>query len=152
VKAFLLSPNITAYRGNCAEQILVSAELVFNYAGWIFTYLLALQKAMKDLNVADLPPEQNVLQVNEVLSFISNQLTSFRAVIKQKAGNPITALGCSYDDVNVLTTESSPRSKLLWVRRTTRRRPRATSPTSRTRSSRTPPFRPPCSSGCAWLS
>ncbi|KAF8179171.1 hypothetical protein BJ912DRAFT_646907 [Pholiota molesta] len=63
VKAFLLSPNITAYRGNCAEQIL---------------------KAMEDLNVADLPPEKGVLQVNEVLSSISNQLTSFRAVIKQK--------------------------------------------------------------------
>lgn len=87
MKAFLLSPTITAYRGNCAEQILVSAVLLFSFVGWIFTHSLTSQKAMKDLNVADLPPEKNVVQVNEVLSFISNQLTSFRAVIKQKVGN-----------------------------------------------------------------
>ncbi|KAF9470178.1 hypothetical protein BDN70DRAFT_926528, partial [Pholiota conissans] len=62
-KAFLLSPTITSYRGNCSERVL---------------------KAMTELNVNGLPSEKNPLHISEVITCISQQLTSFRSVMKSK--------------------------------------------------------------------
>jgi hypothetical protein len=39
---------------------------------------------MRELNVTDLPPEKEQLQVTEVLSFISDRLTSARNTVKNK--------------------------------------------------------------------
>ncbi|KAF8070146.1 hypothetical protein FPV67DRAFT_1623661 [Lyophyllum atratum] len=62
-QAHLLSPTTTSYRGNGPEHIL---------------------KAMRELNVRDLPPEKEVTHVKAILAVIKTTLTSFRNVVKDK--------------------------------------------------------------------
>jgi len=63
VKAFLLSPTVSSYKGNAAEHVL---------------------KAMNDLNVGGIPAEGDVIQVKELLSVIGTTLTAYRNTIKTK--------------------------------------------------------------------
>jgi len=79
-KAFLLSPTVK-YKGNGPEHVLVSPvrNLLYPSPFWIL-----LQKAMRELNVTDLPAEKDVIQVSGLVSVIGKKLTDHRNAIKSK--------------------------------------------------------------------
>ncbi|PBK81506.1 hypothetical protein ARMGADRAFT_1039296 [Armillaria gallica] len=79
VRVFLLSPNLSCYRGNIMESAL---------------------HAMHELQVQGLPPDTELARITQVLSLICKQLTTFRTVIKEKVmvsqtpnGAPIKNIG-----------------------------------------------------------
>ncbi|KAF8874152.1 hypothetical protein CPB84DRAFT_1853725 [Gymnopilus junonius] len=63
VKAFLLSPKVTSYRGNSADLILTT---------------------MRDANVSGIPSESDLVPTKELLSTIGSALTTFWNTMKTK--------------------------------------------------------------------
>ena len=81
-KAFLLSPTVSAYKGNASEHVLVSTVVSISQHS-----LRLSQKAMQSLNVSGLPAENEVVRVKELLSAIGSALTTFRNTMKTKVSN-----------------------------------------------------------------
>ncbi|KAF9470193.1 hypothetical protein BDN70DRAFT_902312 [Pholiota conissans] len=92
VKAFFLSPTITSYRGNCAEQIL---------------------NAMVDLNVGGLPPAKNHLQIAEVISLIKLKIQASLTTPTNKAANTCNVADLTHSLIS--NTQIVPTLQ-LWMR------------------------------------
>jgi hypothetical protein len=83
-QAFVLSTALTAYRGNCAEHVLVLYFPVLSCSKFLMRHI---QKAMRAMHIQDIPSEKDVARVAMVLRNISSSLTTARNTFKSKASH-----------------------------------------------------------------
>lgn len=80
--AFVLSPLINSYRGKASESLLVCRHYPKHKVPEVV--LTKIQEAMRELEIAEIPPTKETGQVKILITSISSTLTGQRNVLKTK--------------------------------------------------------------------